>query len=90
MLESELFGHEAGAFTGAARRRVGRFEAANGGTLFLDEIGQMPMAVQEKILRVVEYGSFERVGASETVAVDVGGGGRPPPPQRPRGGAGGG
>ncbi len=71
VLESELFGHEAGAFTGAARRRVGRFEAAHGGTLFLDEIGQMPMAVQEKILRVVEYGSFERVGASETVAVDV-------------------
>ena len=71
VLESELFGHEAGAFTGAARRRVGRFEAANGGTLFLDEIGQMPMPVQEKILRVVEYGSFERVGASEPVRVDV-------------------
>ena len=71
VLESELFGHEVGAFTGAARRRVGRFEAANGGTLFLDEIGQMPMPVQEKILRVVEYGSFERVGASETVQVDV-------------------
>jgi psp operon transcriptional activator len=71
VLESELFGHEAGAFTGAARRRVGRFEAANGGTLFLDEIGQMPMPVQEKILRAVEYGSFERVGASEPVAVDV-------------------
>ena len=71
VLESELFGHEAGAFTGAARRRLGRFEAANGGTLFLDEIGQMPMPVQEKILRVVEYGSFERVGASEPVTVDV-------------------
>lgn len=71
VLESELFGHEAGAFTGAARRRAGRFEAAHGGTLFLDEIGQMPMAVQEKILRVVEYGGFERVGASETVSVDV-------------------
>ena len=71
VLESELFGHEVGAFTGAARRRVGRFEAANGGTLFLDEIGQMPMPVQEKILRVVEYGSFERVGASEAVQVDV-------------------
>ena len=71
MLESELFGHEQGAFTGAARRRLGRFEAANGGTLFLDEIGQMPMPVQEKILRVVEYGSFERVGASEPVRVDV-------------------
>ena len=71
IMESELFGHEVGAFTGAARRRVGRFEAANGGTLFLDEIGQMPMALQEKILRVVEYGSFERVGASEQVHVDV-------------------
>ena len=71
VLESELFGHEVGAFTGAARRRVGRFESANGGTLFLDEIGQMPMPVQEKILRVVEYGSFERVGASESVHVDV-------------------
>lgn len=71
VLESELFGHEQGAFTGAARRRLGRFEAANGGTLFLDEIGQMPMPVQEKILRVVEYGSFERVGASEPVRVDV-------------------
>ena len=71
VLESELFGHEMGAFTGAARRRLGRFEAANGGTLFLDEIGQMPMPVQEKILRVVEYGSFERVGASESVRVDV-------------------
>ncbi len=71
VLESELFGHEAGAFTGATRRRAGRFEAANGGTLFLDEIGQMPMLVQEKILRVVEYGTFERVGASEPVSVDV-------------------
>jgi psp operon transcriptional activator len=71
VLESELFGHEQGAFTGAARRRIGRFEAASGGTLFLDEIGQMPMSVQEKILRVVEYGSFERVGASESVHVDV-------------------
>lgn len=71
VLESELFGHELGAFTGAARRRLGRFEAANGGTLFLDEIGQMPMPVQEKILRVVEYGSFERVGSSEAVEVDV-------------------
>ncbi len=71
VLESELFGHEVGAFTGAARRRVGRFEAAHGGTLFLDEIAQMPMPVQEKILRVVEYGSFERVGSSESVQVDV-------------------
>ena len=71
VLESELFGHELGAFTGAARRRVGRFEAASSGTLFLDEIGQMPMPLQEKILRVVEYGSFERVGSSESVHVDV-------------------
>lgn len=71
LLESELFGHEAGAFTGAARRRFGRFELADGGTLFLDELGQVPMEVQEKILRVVEYGEFERVGSSEPVEVDV-------------------
>ena len=71
VLESELFGHEAGAFTGAVRRREGRFEAAHGGTLFLDEIGQIPMEVQEKILRVVEYQRFERVGGSQPVEVDV-------------------
>jgi psp operon transcriptional activator len=71
LLETELFGHEAGAFTGAIRQRIGRFEAANGGTLFLDEIGQMPMSLQEKILRVVEYGSFERVGGSASITVDV-------------------
>lgn len=71
LLESELFGHEAGAFTGATRRREGRFEAASGGTLFLDEIGQIPMSVQEKILRVVEYGHFERVGSSESIEVDT-------------------
>ena len=71
LLESELFGHEAGAFTGAARRRSGRFEMASGGTLFLDELGQMPMNVQEKILRVIEYGVFERVGGSEAVETDV-------------------
>ncbi len=71
LLESELFGHEAGAFTGAARRRAGRFEMASGGTLFLDELGQMPMNVQEKILRVIEYGVFERVGGSEAVETDV-------------------
>ena len=71
VLESELFGHEAGSFTGASSRRKGRFEAANGGTLFLDEIGQIPMLVQEKILRVVEYGSFERVGSSTPIQVDV-------------------
>jgi psp operon transcriptional activator len=71
VVESELFGHEAGAFTGAGRRRIGRFEAADGGTLFLDEIGLVPLTVQEKILRVVEYGRFERVGGSEAVEVDV-------------------
>ena len=58
-------------FTGAAQRRVGRFEAADGGTLFLDEIGNIPLEVQEKILRVVEYYSFERVGSSESIDVDV-------------------
>lgn len=71
LIESELFGHEKGAFTGADSRRTGRFEAANGGTLFLDEIGSIPMEAQEKILRVVEYGSFERVGNSVPVEVDV-------------------
>jgi len=71
LLESELFGHEAGAFTGAAGRRPGRFEAAQEGTLFLDEIGLLPMVVQEKILRAVEYGSFERVGSSRPIAVDT-------------------
>ncbi len=71
LVESELFGHEAGAFTGAVRRRAGRFERADGGTLFLDEIANAPLAVQEKILRVVEYGTFERVGSSATVRCDV-------------------
>jgi psp operon transcriptional activator len=71
LIESELFGHEAGAFTGAAARRQGRFEAADGGTLFLDEIGNMPLTAQEKILRAVEYGVFERVGGSSPVSVDV-------------------
>lgn len=71
LLESELFGHEAGAFTGATTRRRGRFEAADGGTLFLDELGNLPIEVQEKLLRVVEYGTFERVGGSERVRVDV-------------------
>ncbi len=71
LIESELFGHEAGAFTGATQRRRGRFEAANGGTLFLDEIGNIPIETQEKILRVVEYGGFERVGGSESVRVNV-------------------
>jgi psp operon transcriptional activator len=71
LIESELFGHEEGAFTGATRRRAGRFEAAHGGTLFLDEIAQIPLEVQEKILRVVEYGTFERVGSSQPIRIDV-------------------
>jgi psp operon transcriptional activator len=71
LLESELFGHEAGAFTGAVKRRLGRFEAADGGTLFLDELQAAPKAVQEKLLRVLEYGTLERLGTSETVTVDV-------------------
>jgi psp operon transcriptional activator len=71
LLDSELFGHEAGAFTGAVRRRLSRFEAADGGTLFLDEIANASLAVQEKILRVIEYGSFERVGGNEALSVDV-------------------
>ncbi|MGW8158959.1 phage shock protein operon transcriptional activator [Desulfoprunum sp.] len=71
LIEAELFGHEKGAFTGADSRRKGRFEAADNGTLFLDEIGAIPLEVQEKILRVVEYGSFERVGGSAPVEVDV-------------------
>ncbi len=71
LIESELFGYEAGAFTGAVGRRNGRFEAAERGTLFLDELGNIPLFVQEKILRVVEYGVFERVGGSEAVSVDV-------------------
>jgi psp operon transcriptional activator len=71
LLEAELFGHEAGAFTGAQKRRPGRFEMAHKGTLFLDEIANAPLNVQETILRVVEYGTFERVGGSETMQVDV-------------------
>ena len=71
LLESELFGHEVGAFTGAIRRRLGRFERADGGSLFLDEIASTGLAVQERLLRVVEYGTFERVGASAATQVDV-------------------
>ena len=71
LLESELFGHEAGAFTGATRRHVGRFERAEGGTLLLDELATVPVRMQEKILRVVEYGEFERVCGSETLRADV-------------------
>jgi len=71
LLESELFGHEAGAFTGAQRRRIGRFERADGGTLFLDEIANASLPAQEKILRVIEYGGFERVGGDRAVFVDT-------------------
>ncbi|MDI1477396.1 sigma-54 dependent transcriptional regulator [Polyangium sp. y55x31] len=71
LLESELFGHERGAFTGADKRRVGRFEQANGGTLFLDEVGEIPPATQVKLLRVLQERTFERVGGNEPVEVDV-------------------
>ncbi|MBD3585276.1 phage shock protein operon transcriptional activator [Salinimonas sp. HHU 13199] len=71
LLESELFGYEAGAFTGAAKRREGRFEIAHNGTLFLDELANTSGLVQEKLLRVIEYGEFERVGGSKTVKTDV-------------------
>ena len=71
LLESELFGHVAGAYTGATRPRTGRFELAAGGTLFLDELASMSLRLQEKLLRAVEYGEFERVGSSETLKVDV-------------------
>jgi DNA-binding NtrC family response regulator len=71
LLEAELFGHTRGAFTGAVQGRVGRIEAADGGTLFLDEIGEMPLALQSKLLRFVECGELQRVGENETVKVDV-------------------
>lgn len=71
LIESELFGYEQGAFTGASKTRKGRFEEAEGGTLFLDEIGLIPLEVQEKILRVVEYGTYERVGSSVTHETNV-------------------
>ncbi len=71
LLESELFGHERGSFTGADRRRIGRFEQADGATLFLDEIGEIPESVQVRLLRVLQERSFERVGGNETVRVDV-------------------
>ncbi|KZN37516.1 ATPase AAA [Pseudoalteromonas luteoviolacea CPMOR-2] len=71
LLESELFGHESGAFTGASKRHEGRFERANSGTLFLDELANTSAMVQEKLLRVIEYGEFERVGGKQTVKVDT-------------------
>ena len=71
LLESELFGHEKGSFTGADRRRIGRFEQAHGGTLFLDEVGEIPPATQVKLLRVLQERTFERVGGNETITVDV-------------------
>ena len=71
LIETELFGHTKGAYTGAIATRKGRFEEANGGTLFLDEIGLLPLDVQSKILRVVEYGSFEMVGSSAPIKTDV-------------------
>lgn len=71
LLESELFGHEKGAFTGAVARRIGRFEAANGGTIFLDEISEMTLATQVKLLRVLESRTFQRLGSSETLKTDI-------------------
>ncbi len=71
LLESELFGHEKGAFTGAERRKIGRFELANGGTLLLDEAGDIPPGLQAKLLRVLQTGQFERVGGTETIQVEV-------------------
>jgi len=71
LIEDELFGHEKGAFTGAVQSRKGRFELANGGTIFLDEIGELPLALQPKLLRVLQNGEFERVGGQQTIKVDV-------------------
>jgi len=71
LIESELFGHEKGAFTGAAGKRVGKFEAANGGTLFLDEIGDMSLSTQAKVLRAIEERKFQRLGSNETISTDT-------------------
>ena len=71
LIESELFGHEKGAFTGALQKQIGRFELANGGTIFLDEIGEIPLELQSKLLRVLQEGEFERIGSPKTIKVDV-------------------
>src|SRR5207247_7179231 len=71
LVESELFGHKKGAFTGAISRRVGRFELAHGGTIFLDEVGEVPLDVQVKLLRVLQEREFERVGGANPIKVDV-------------------
>ena len=72
LLESELFGHEAGSFTGANKLRIGRFEATTGGTIFLDEIGTLPLSTQVRLLRVLQEGTIERVGGNDTIKVDLG------------------
>lgn len=71
LMESELFGHEKGSFTGAIKHRVGRFEEANGGTLFIDEVGDIPTHVQVKLLRAIQFGEFQRLGSNETIKTDV-------------------
>ena len=71
LIESELFGHEKGAFTSAVEKRIGRFELASGGTIFLDEIGELPLALQPKLLHILQQGEFERIGSSKTIKTDV-------------------
>ena len=70
LIESELFGHEKGSFTGAFAQKIGRFELADGGTIFLDEIGELPLELQVKLLRVLQEQEFERIGGSQTISVD--------------------